>query len=298
MSAAARGGVAACGLVAALVVGAPALAADEDATARLQLEQKIRLTASLISDSPSAQRIGGSGNADAVGHLDEGRLHHAMAVDLLARGDHAGARKAVDEALRHLGTARRLVPDGSARQALARQRHEQLLGSVERLMESWRQRSTGQAGNDGSDMTSAIGLVGAARRHAQDGRFDEANQALGEAERHVLSGMNRSLHAVTLDYTVRPATVVEAFQNELARYQGFSELLPLAVRDLRPGAEASALIERYSETSATLQSQAVLQSQAGKSEEALTLIRNATLYIQRALLAAGLVSPPPTGTSP
>lgn len=293
-----RGSAAACGLAAALVVIAPAHAADEDAAARQQLEQRIRLTASLISDSPTAQRIGSSGNADAVGHLDEGRLHHAMAVDLLAKGDHAGARKAVDEALRHLGTARRLVPDSSARQGLARQRHEQLLGSVERLIESWRQRSAGQAGNDGSDMTSALGLVAVARRQAQDGRFDEANQALGQAERLVLAGMNRSLHAVTLDYTVRPATVVEAFQHELARHQGFAELLPLAVRDLRPGAEALALIDRYSETSATLQAQAVLRSQAGKPEEALTLIRNATLYIQRALLAAGLVSPSPTGTSP
>lgn len=291
-------GPAAYGLAAALVVGIPAQAADEDAAARQQLEQKIRLTASLISDSPTAQRIGSSGHAEAVGHLDEGRLHHAMAVDLLAKGDHAGARKAVDEALRHLGTARRLVPDSTARQGLARQRHEQLLGSVERLMESWRQRSAGQAGNDGTDLTSAMGLVAVARRQALDGRFDEANQALGEAERLVLSGMNRTLHAATLDYTVRPATVVEAFQHELARHRGFSDLVPLAVRDLKPNAEAAALIERYAETSATLQAQALLQSQAGQPEEALTLIRNATLYIQRALLAAGLVSPQPTGTSP
>jgi len=288
----------ACALAVALMLGLPAQAADDDAAARQQLEQKIRLTASLISDSPSAQRIGTSGNTDAVGHLDEGRLHHAMAVELLAKGDQTGARKAVDDALKHLGMARRLVPDAPARQALARQRHEQLLGSVERLMESWRVRTTGQADGDGTDMTTALGLVGAARRQAQEGRFDEANQTLTQAERHVLTGMNRSLHATTLDYTVRPASVAEAFQHELARHKGFSELLPLAVRDLRPNAEAAALIERYNETSNTLQSQAVSQYQGGQADEALTLIRNATLYVQRALLAAGLVAPQPTGTSP
>lgn len=293
-----RGSAAACSLAAVLVVVTPVRAADEDDAARQQLEQKIRLTASLISDSPAAQRIGSSGNADAVGHLDEGRLHHAMAVDLLAKGDHAGARKAVDEALRHLGTARRMVPDLSAQLELARQRHEQLLKSVERLIDSWHRHAAGQAGNDGSDMSNALGLVAVARRQARDGHFDDANQTLGQAERFVLSGMNRTLHAVTLDYTMRPATVEEALEHERARLQGFADLIPLAMRDLKPTAEAAALVDRYRETSAMLQTQATLQSQAGKPEEALSLIRNATLYIQRALLAAGLVSPQPTGTSP
>jgi tetratricopeptide (TPR) repeat protein len=295
MNAPSRVAGSACTLAAALLASWPVQAADDDAAVRQQLEQKIRLTSSLISDSPSAQRIGLSGNVDAVGHLDEGRLHHSMAMDLLAKGDHAGARKAVDEALKHLAMARRLVPDAPARQAQARQRHEQLLGSIERLMESWRVRTSGQTGEDGTDMATAMGLVAAARRHAQEGRFDEANQTLMQAERSVLAGMNRSLHATTLDYTVRPASMAEAFQHELARLKGFSELLPLAVRDLRPGAEALALIERYSETSNTLQLQAVSQYQSGQANEALTLIRNATLYVQRALLAAGLVAPQPTG---
>lgn len=289
----------ACTLATALMLGFPAAqAADNDPVLHQQLEQKIRLTASLMADSPTAQRIGSSGNAEALGHLNEGRLHHALAVDLLAKGDQAGARRAVDDALKHLGMARRMVPDAQARQTLMRQRNEQLLGSVERLLESWRARSAGQPGEDGAEMASAMGLVGNARGQAQAGRWEEANQLLAQAERVVLNGMNRSLHATTLDYTVRPTSAAEAFQLELARHKGFVDLLPLAVRDLKPNAEAVSLIDRYTETSNTLQAQAVLQSQAGKPEEALPLIRNATLYIQRALLAAGLVSPLPTGTSP
>lgn len=299
MSGAGRHPGPACTLVTALLLGLPpALAAEGDPLARQQLEQKIRLTASLMADSPAAQRIDTSGNAEAVGHLNEGRLHHALAVDLLAKGDLPGARRAVDDALKHLGMARRMVPDTQARQALLRQRHEQLLGSVERLLDAWRGRGAGLPGDDGAEMTAAMGLIGGARGHAQAGRFEEANQALAQAERHVLTGMNRSLHATTLDYTVRPTSVAEAYQFELARHKGFAELLPLAVRDLKPNAEASALIDRYAETSHTLQSQAELQAQAGKADEALALIRNATLYIQRALLAAGLVSPQPTGTTP
>jgi tetratricopeptide (TPR) repeat protein len=282
-------------LAAALLVGGlPARAADDDA-ARAQLEQKLKLVARLISDSPSAQRIASSGNAQAVAHLDEGRVHHALAADLFAKGDLAGARKAADDALHHLGMARRSVPDAPARREAAKQRHEQLLGSVERLVESLRAR---QGSGDASDLTAAIGLVSVARQHAREGRYDEANQVLAQAERHVLAGTTRALNATTLDYTVRASNPVEEFQNELARHKGLTELVPLAVRDLRPKPDAVALIERYGETSTTLYGQALQQFQSGEITQALAHIRNATLYVQRALLAAGLVAPQPTGNPP
>lgn len=296
MSGPARG---ATRLGAALVLGlclAPLQAQDDGL--RQQVEQKLRLVSRLISDSPAAQRIATSGQAQAVAHLDEGRVHHALATDLLARGDVAGARRAVDDALRHLGQARRLVPDAPARQALARQRHEQLAGSVERLIEAWRLRLDGSARDDGGDMTAAVGLAALARQQAQEGRHDEANQSLAQAERHVLAGMGRTLSSTTLDYTVRAGSPAEEFQIELARHRGLVELVPLAVRDLKPAPDAMLLIDRYGETGGTLQTQALQQFQAGDTRQALTLLRNATLYVQRALLAAGLTVPQPTGSPP
>jgi hypothetical protein len=191
--------------------------------------------------------------------------------------------------------ARRSAPDAPARREAARQRHDQLLASVERLVEALRARTRS---GDATDLTAAVGLVSVARQHAQEGRYDEANQALTQAERHVLAGMTRTLNATTLDYTVRASSPLEEFQNELARHKGLAELVPLAVRDLRPRPDAVALIERYGETSTQLHSQALQQFQAGDIPQALTHLRNATLYVQRALLAAGLVAPQPTGNTP
>ena len=74
-------------LAAALLLGVPGTRAADDDAARAQLEQKLKLVARLVSDSPSAQRIATSGNAEAVAHLDEGRVHHALATDLLAKGE-------------------------------------------------------------------------------------------------------------------------------------------------------------------------------------------------------------------
>ncbi len=278
-----------------LCAGVVALAADE---ARMQVEQRIRLAAQLLADSPALQRISGSGNPQALAHLDEGRVHHALANESLARGDVAGARREADEALRKLSLARRLVPDAAARQAAARQRYEQLSSGIERLIGAWRARADAHAPTDAGDLTAAVGLGGAARQLAQEGRYEEANQNLLRAQGYVLAGMNRTLHAATLDYTLRPTSPAEEFEQELARHGGFADLLPLAIRELAPRADAMVLLERYAETSRALRAQALQQMRSGQFELALDHIRNATLYLQRALLAAGLATPPASGNPP
>lgn len=286
-------------MVALALLAANASAADDNAL-RVQLAQKIRLAAGLIADSPAAQRIAASADPQANAHLDESRVHQALARDLLERGDLAGAQQAVDDALRHIGMARRLAPDAAARQAAARQRHEQLLGSIERLMAAWQARAAAQAadGDGAQDMTAAIGLLGNARELGRVGRYEEANAQLALAERHVLSGMNRLLKSATLDYTARFDDPAAEFQHELSRHAGLADLVPMAVDQLGPGATALALIERYGETARALRAQALARFQSGAVAQALNDIRNASLYLDRALSAAGLVAAPTAGSAP
>ncbi len=270
--------------------------ADGDAQ-RAQLEQRLRLTGALMSDSGTAQRITASGNARAQAHLDEGRVHHAMARDLLAKGDLAGARQAADDALKHLGMARRMVPDAPARQAAARQRFADMDAALERLIAAWRERLDPAAAPDG-DLVAALGLIGTARGLAADGRHEDAVFTLGTAEGHVLTGMNRVMHARTIDYTARATTPAEEFELELARHRSLIDLVPLALNDLKPRPDARALIDRYTEASSSLRAQAEQQYRSGDTRQALAHLRNALLYVQRALTSAGLVIPQPTGTTP
>jgi hypothetical protein len=111
-----------------LLLAAAGAAGGDDA--RTQAEQRVRLAARLIADSPAAQRIQASGNAAAISHLDEGRLHLSVAEEALKAGDPAKARKSADESLQHLGIARRLVPDQPSRQQALRARHEQQFATV------------------------------------------------------------------------------------------------------------------------------------------------------------------------
>jgi len=281
--------------VGALLVATSGAAQAQAETTAAQVEQRIRLTASLIGDSATAQRIVGSGRRDAIGHLDEGRVHQAVAEDLLQKGDVAGARRAVDEALRHIGLARRLVPDSPARAAAARQRYEQMQAALDRLLQAWHARVGPSADEDG-DHLYASELMQTAQQFARESRHEEAVFTLGQSERHVLSGMNRVLHATTLDYTARAESPAQELALELARHRSLMDLVPLALRDLKPPPDAVQLIERYRDSSHALRAQAEQTAQHGDTALALSQIRNATLFLQRALGAAGVVTPQPVGT--
>jgi hypothetical protein len=294
MKRAAAAGVLGASLALALVAAPGAARADDS---RAQVEQRVRLAARLINDLPTAQRIAGSGHAQAQSHFDEGRLHQALAEDALQHGDLGAARRAVDEALRHVGLARRLVPDAPARQAAARQRAEQMLANLERLTEGWPGRHDRDGVMDG-DLYAALGLMATARYFTEAGRFDEAVFTLGTAERHVLAGMRHALQAREINYTQRASTPEQELQLELQRHQGLAELVPLAVNELKPRAEATALIERYGESSRTLRAQAQQLAQAGDVAGALVHVRNAILFVQRALQAAGLSMPQAVGSLP
>lgn len=273
---------------AACLLVVPGGAAADDT--RAQLEQRVRLAARLLADSPAAARIVASGDSAAQGHLDEGRVHHAMAQDALARGDLPAARRAVDEALRHMGLARRRVPDAPQRQAAARQRHEQLLATLERLLDAWPVRPQADEPMDG-DLFAALGLMATARGLAAEGRHDDAVHTLGAAERHLLAGMRHLTQLREVDYTLRASTPEQELQLELRRHQGLAELVPLALTELRPRPEAVALIERYSQTSRQLREQAVQAAAAGDTAAALQQVRQAALHLQRALQAAGVSMP-------
>lgn len=276
--------------VAAVVLGTvPGVHANEDAV-RAQVEQKLKLSAAMLADNATLQRVAASGNPAAMSNLDEGRVHHAHAQDQLARGNLQAARQAVDEALRHIGVARRLAPDLAGRQASLRHRYEQHLASTERLVQAWRSRASTAGESERGAVTSALGLLDAARQHASSGRYESAQASLASAEKDVLEGMAR-LIGTTVDYTPRFANAQEEFIHELTRHQALLDLLPVAIRDLQPREQARALIEQHRQRSHALQAQAVQEHSAGQTERALPLLRDAIHQLQQGLVAAGLVMP-------
>ena len=264
--------------------------ADDAALARQQAEQRLRLAGRLMADSPAAMRITGSGHAQAIAHYDEGRVHLTVAEEAMRTGDYVRARHSADQALRHFGQARLLVPDVPASQQAIRQRQEQRLAALERLLEAWRARAVAAGGPDDAWL-DASGLIGQARQLSEAQRFEESLALLTQAEPRVLAGMQHAIGAREIDYTERATSPAEEWRIERSRHAALADLVPLALRELRLRDDIRTLIERYVQSSESLAAQALVRHDAGESDAALDMLRVATMYLQRALAAAGVALP-------
>lgn len=264
---------------------------------RAQLEQRLKLVARLFSDPASTQRIHASGQPQAVHHLDEARVHHALADAALRAGEWAAARREIDEALRHIGQARRMAPDTAAQQTAARQRHLVKLAALEKLLDAWSAQLTPEQALDG-DLQAALGLMETARWFAGEGRHIEGLHTVDAAERHALDAMKRWMQGREVDYTQRAGNSAEAFEIELRQHASLADLLPLALAELRPRDEAAQRATREGEASRGLRAQALLKAREGDVAAARGLLLQAQQAAQRALEAAGLSLPAPSGSPP
>jgi hypothetical protein len=275
-------------LSAALFVAA---ATAQDATARRTVEQKLELVRQLVSDSPGARRIAASGNAAAQRHLDEGRRHFERAAEALRAGDIAAAGAAADEALWSFGRARQLVPDDMNRAIAERVRYQQLLQSAERMVPTFRAHLAHAGAADAPDLAAALELIEQAKTLAAAERIAEANRALLQAERHLLVGLNRTIGDRTLVYRAHFETPALEFDYELERHRSLHDLVPVAIDELKPGAEARTAIRQLVERSRSLRARAVALAGERRHEAALETVREATALLHSALTTAGLAMP-------
>jgi hypothetical protein len=76
------------------------------------------------------------------------------------------------------------------------------------------------------------------------------------------------------------------------------DLLPVAIAQMKPRPDALALIERYRQSADALHTQAQRSHERGDTAGALASLRSAAQYLQRALAAAGVITPLPTDEKP
>ncbi len=282
-----RKGLAASIVCAALTGSLPA----QELAQKRALEQKLEFVRTLIADSPAVQRISASTNDVAKKHLEEGRQQYGNAVELLKLGDLQAAEKAANDAIWSMGRARQLVQDTSNRLVAEKLRNQQLLASTERLIPTYK-TYLAQSGLDAdADLAAAQGLIEQAAALAGAEKVTDANRALLDAERHLLLGLTRLVGSKTIDYTPRFDTAAKEYEYELDRHRSFGDLVPLAVGELNPGTDARNLIARFVERSQSLRSQAVSLAGQKQYANAVGLLKEATLQLQRALAAAGLTVP-------
>lgn len=256
--------------------------------------QKIAMVDKMLNHSPVAARVLNSQNEQARRHFTHARelIDHAQALS--AGGLLRGADALLNEAIWEISRAQQLVPDPGSLQAGERARFMQLEDSVTALQRTALIALPATSGRQGESADGvaarANSLVEQAVVLARADRYIEANKQLDQALVLLLKDASARLAGHTIVYDWRFADRREEFEFELERFGSFERLVPLALLEFRPSAEALALIERYVAQARQLRErgEAQLTLNAGAAVKSVV---EGTDSLRRALQAAGLVVP-------
>ncbi len=268
-------------------------AAAQSAPSAQLVRQKDLLAARLLADVPALERIGASRNAEAKALVERARGDYGRALAALKSGDTAQANALLNDVIAAMARARHLVPDPEARAREERMRNTQLGASLESLRKSYREHLAhfGREPQSDAAWLSVSRLVEQAADLAGAQRMAEANRLLLQAESLQLDAFGPLLAGKTLIYAPHFSDAADEFRFELERNRDYGELVPLALAELRPSEGARRLVERYVASNEDLRRTATRRAATADFSGALAAIRAGTAYLQRALLAAGLVVP-------
>ncbi|HJV51954.1 MAG TPA: hypothetical protein VJ652_10870 [Noviherbaspirillum sp.] len=261
------------------------------------LESKTRLIKLLLTQSPAVRRIPQSDNAQARKKLAEAQSLVARADGEAAAGRTDAAVKLLDEALRDIVAATRLVPDAGQQAAQERARYTALSEMTRTFLQLHKNLSARMAAKKVQAPASALdvgkvnGLLEKAETLAAGGRHKEANALLNDAYKAAVSALNGLLMSETIVYDQKFDSPAEEFQHELARNRSYEELIPIALAQLNTPRETALLSERYTQQSKDLRDTAQKQAAGGDYPAALKSIQDATAQLQRSLRIVGVIVP-------
>lgn len=280
--------------------GSPAVAGLQVTEA--DVTQKLVLANRLLSDSPVVRRVEASRDRGANAQLTAARRLFKRATAAYDAGDLRRANDLLDDTLRSISEAGRIVPEREER--LARERYAQLLGSIE-TFRAWNERVSREKIGARQvqaplsvDTERTRDLVHRAAALEKAGDVAGANRLLAEAQASVTGALNQLVANETLVYRQEFATPRDAYRYECDRYASYEALLPIAVGTLLPSSDAGALADRSFGEAEILRRSAAAASETGHHDDALERMRAAVAKLQQAFEGLGVVVPQqiPEGT--
>lgn len=262
---------------------------------RAIVEQKQVLVARILADSPISARVAGGTNADAKQNLARAARLHKQAQVQLDKGQITAADRSLNDAMRSISKARRLVAAPGIRENAEQQRHAELLQSIEVLEMSYqrnverRSKWLAQVGDE--DLQRVKILVNRAREIASSGQFLAANAVLVGAQRDMISSYNRLLGAAPLVYDLRFATAEDEYKYETERSRAYEGLVPAAIQEYQPSRDSVSRIDKLVAESRVLVAHARSHAEKKQFSSAIRSQHEATSKLQNALEVAGVVVP-------
>ncbi len=258
-----------------------------------RVKQKIAFAEMFINQSQAAKRITSSGNPEANELYQGARGKFLDAKDSFAKGQLEQSLALVDESLRLMSEASRHVPSQTKAEA-EQARFKEMMEGTRTFADSYqrnykrltRQKSAKNIVKLNMDVINAE--MSKAQQLADDSDYSGAIGVLTKTQATLTNALTDMLDDETMSYELVFDTPKEEYEYELARYESYEELIPIAIEQKRPPPGTVNLMNQFVEKAKGIRDQAIPTAAKGDYKTAILMLQGATHHIQRALQVAGV----------
>lgn len=257
-----------------------------------EVRQKLDFAEMYVNESAAAERILGSGIREALDLHHAARQNYIEARAAIGRGDLDIALLLVDESMRMMSEASRYVPrdiEGEAQRA----QFEMFYEGAETFRDSYTRNVERMAARDRSkirqvDLRQIERSMARARDLADGGQYVDAIAALSDVQDILTRALTEMLADESISYELDFKSPREEYEYELARYESYERLVPIAIEQRQPTEQARALMMRSVDRAKEIRGLVDAEVARGDYQEAILMLQGATSHVQRALQVVGV----------
>jgi hypothetical protein len=225
-----------------------------------------------------------------MGRQNEAKQQLQQAKDAMASGDAVKAMTAANGALRTFNEASLLAPpDAAAIDYKAK--YEVQLKEVKGYVVAYEKNVKAGQGKDAAatlDRKKFDGLVHGAEALAAKGEYEAANKNLTQASAMITSVLALMLDSATVVYEKNFSTPQEEYEYELARYESFKELVPIAIEQKQPSAQQRSMLDELVKKAERIVAEGKGFADRGDYTTAIQAMQAATSNVERGLMLVGV----------
>jgi hypothetical protein len=258
---------------------------------RRLIEQKIRLIETLVN-SPAARSAAGASDSEVPALIERSREALATAKAALTENRLDQASQVADEALKSAGSAsRRLAAQGAGLPDSAQRRNFQDLSgqiaayraSVAELAHDARLSGAAQRLLARMDV-----LIKESQMLADSGRLGDANKKLAETYKLTVEEISRLRAGQEIVLALKFDTPADEFAYEQRRFNSNEIMVDMMLNEGRAQGDRRKLVDSLVTQGRKLKEQADSQAKSGNYQDAVLLMEQASVQLDRALRALGM----------
>ncbi len=123
---------------------------------------------------------------------------------------------------------------------------------------------------------------------AKQQRYRAGERKLNKAEREITLALNAMLGSRTIVFELKFDTPADEYRYEVDRYHSYRVLIPKAIELRKPSKGAIKLAQTYVDKGRFFAEKAEESAQAGRYEEAIVIVKDATKEVRRGLMILGV----------